>query len=151
MFHPRSNVSTKSPRLTQQPHGPGHLAISILFLCRPQDACSILWLRWLSTKWTVPVAGVERRQSMLLPFEGLTTTSAHIALAQSKQLATANCKEDWERWLLAGWPLAQIRRLFIEEEDTDAGEMASGLCSNTHKHGHSQLIPLPSPSLGQNV
>lgn len=81
MFHPRSNVSTNSPRLTQQPHGPGHLAISILFLCRPQDACSILWLRWLSTKWTVPVAGVERRQSMLLLFKGLTTTSAHIALA----------------------------------------------------------------------
>lgn len=71
--HQKPKADTTAP----WPRAPGNFYLVSL----PSSRCPILWLRWLSTKWMVPVAGVERRQSMLLPFKGPTTTSAHIALA----------------------------------------------------------------------
>lgn len=114
LSQPCHSANTSSPGWIQWPYSSGDLALPILFLGHPQNACPILWLRWLmelpllcgSFQW----AGVERRQSCFFPSRTWRWPLLTVYWPQS----TASCKDDWERWFSPVWPCTQIRHLFIK-------------------------------------
>lgn len=81
-------------------------------------------------------------QSWVFPCKGPRTASVHIALASIHSYNS--CQEGWETWALAGWPCAQMRRLFRKEGESGSwGGTSKQACSSAHvrAHGHPTAPP----------